>query len=52
MRELRARKLWDEDEVLVTFVRRGLIGADNKELKPAEIVKVRIAKLVIVSELQ
>jgi tyrosinase len=50
VRELRSRKLWDEDKVVVTFVRRGLIGADNKELKPEEVIKVLIAKLAIVSE--
>jgi len=33
----------------VTFVRRGLVGADNRELKPKEVVKVRIERLVLVS---
>jgi tyrosinase len=52
VRELRARNLWEEDAVVVTFVRRGLIGTDNNELKPREIIKVKIAKLVLVSEAQ
>jgi hypothetical protein len=52
VRELRSRQLWDDDKATATFVRRGLIGADNNELKPKEVVKVRIEKLVLVSEAQ
>ncbi|MFL5246047.1 MAG: tyrosinase family protein [Gemmataceae bacterium] len=50
VRELRNRKLWVDDKVVVTFVRKGLIGADNKEIKPEEVVKVSIGKVFIISE--
>jgi hypothetical protein len=42
-------KLWDPDKATVTFVPRGLLDAEGKEL-PLEAAKVKIAKLRLYAE--